>query len=247
MTTQLIDFITTLDLNLAPTERWAILGPQAERLRRHIQPGAFQTTLSPPLDGLLLVEALSAHPEPLSWLAQTIAGLQAGSRLIIVDWQADGSLEHGPPLASRVKRGSLCRWLRENGFAQADTLRYQGRYYAVQASKGPAPLPTHAGEWVEVAHRDELPKNGMTAVEVFDQAVVIANTGRDIVAFARHCPHAEGDLARGRLRGRNILCPVHYYIWNVQTGEPVEPADEDILPIYKTQVDKAGRIWVKLR
>jgi len=117
----------------------------------------------------------------------------------------------------------------------------------VRAIKAPAQASPHAGEFIEVAHLDDLPRNEMKLVELFGQRLIIANTGRGIAAFAQACPHAEGgDLFRGRLRGRNILCPVHFYIWNVSTGEPIEPADEDILPRYPVKVDEAGRIFVAL-
>jgi nitrite reductase/ring-hydroxylating ferredoxin subunit len=87
----------------------------------------------------------------------------------------------------------------------------------------------------------------MKLVEVLGQKVVVANTGKEIVAFAAACPHAEGPLHEGRLRGRNIVCPLHAYIWNVRTGEPVEPAQEDTLRRYTVRVDpERGQVWVAL-
>jgi nitrite reductase/ring-hydroxylating ferredoxin subunit len=87
----------------------------------------------------------------------------------------------------------------------------------------------------------------MKLVELFGQKVVVANTGKEIVAFGAACPHADGPLHEGRLRGRNIVCPLHAYIWNVYTGEPVEPAQEDILQRYPVRVDPVrGQVWVAL-
>jgi toluene monooxygenase system ferredoxin subunit len=85
----------------------------------------------------------------------------------------------------------------------------------------------------------------MKLINLFGQVVIVANTGKEIVAFAQQCPHAEGRLDEGRLRGRNVICPVHYYIWNVSSGEPVAPEDEDILPRYLVRVDHdSGKIFV---
>jgi nitrite reductase/ring-hydroxylating ferredoxin subunit len=78
----------------------------------------------------------------------------------------------------------------------------------------------------------------MKLVEVRGRRLVLANTGREIVAFAQNCPHASSPLDRGRLRRRSLICPQHGYIWDVCTGEPLEPADEDILPRYAVQIDR---------
>lgn len=241
-------FITSLDLHIPTHQRWVIVGSQAEFICRKFQTAHFQDSLSPASDGLLLVEALSTRPDPLIWLAQTLAPLKNGAAVILIDWQADGPLDIGPGLKQRVKQGVLRRWLRKNGYGQVKSLIPQNTvYYAVQAIKGPVPVPEQAGQFVEIAHLDELPRNGMKAVELFGHPMIVANTGREIVAFARPCPHAEGDLTQGRLRGRNILCPLHYYIWNVQTGMPVDPDDEDILPRYPVKVEsETGRILVAI-
>jgi nitrite reductase/ring-hydroxylating ferredoxin subunit len=120
-------------------------------------------------------------------------------------------------------------------------------YYILQAVKeAPAP-PSHPGEFVTVATLAELPKNSMKPVELFGHLIIVANTGREIVAFAQTCPHAGTSLGRGKLRGQTIICPLHYYMWNVCTGEPIEPADEDMLPLYPVRVDAHnGTIQVAL-
>jgi nitrite reductase/ring-hydroxylating ferredoxin subunit len=98
---------------------------------------------------------------------------------------------------------------------------------------------------VTVASLAELPKNAMKVVDVFGQTIIVANTGREIVAIARACPHENSPLDKGLLRGRNIVCPLHAYIWNVHTGEPVEPADEDTLRRYPVKIDQdEGQIFV---
>jgi nitrite reductase/ring-hydroxylating ferredoxin subunit len=171
--------------------------------------------------------------------------MSEGATLLVVEWQDDGLLTYGPDLSLRFKKGRLRRFLREHGFGRVETIEQQPLHYVVSAVKGPA-LAEPEG-WVEVASLEELPKNGMKLVELFGQKVVVANTGKEVVAFASACPHSGGLLHEGRLRGRNILCPLHAYIWNVCTGEPVEPAQEDILRRYSVRVDPAcGQVWVAL-
>lgn len=247
---KLAELVTTIPIE--PDLRWAVLGPEAEAFAaklalepEEILPGA--DFISPKLQGLLLAGALSAEVEAGVWLDQLLVALPKRAMLMVIEWQGDGPLDVGPDLERRFKRGKLCRHLRQAGFSQIEVLVNHPLYYIAQAiNQAPAP-PPHAGEFVPVATIAELPKNGMKQVEVFGQSMIVANTGREIVAFAQVCPHAGTSLLRGKLKGRMIICPLHYYMWNISNGEPIEPADEDILPLYPVRVDfTTGIIQVAL-
>ena len=241
------ELATRIDLQIAPGERWTVLGPGADAFRAILPPAESGTSIEPGLDGVLLAEAISAQPNPLDWLADIIKPMKEDANLIVVDWQYDGPTHFGPELDQRLRRGYLCRWLRNSEFGVVQTLANHAAFYVVKAVKGPAPPQPHAGEFIVVATRAELPKNRMKKVELFGQSLIVANTGREFVAFGQVCPHAGQPLEQGLLRGNNIVCRAHNYIWNVRTGAPVEPPDEDILPKYPVRVDSnTGEILVAL-
>jgi nitrite reductase/ring-hydroxylating ferredoxin subunit len=241
--------VTKLDLPIQPGERWAAAGPEGAAWPAHF-PAAWQPfslEAAPQLDGLLLVGALSSDSpaQTEAWLRQATGRLKEQAWLIVIEWQADGPLEVGPELGYRFKKGRLCRLLRQLGFGRLETLAHQPHYYILQAIKAAPPVQTDG--FIEVAGLDELPKNGMKPVELLGCQLVIANTGREIVAFARACPHAGSPLDRGVLRRRYIACPLHGYIWDVCSGEPVEPEDEDILTRYPVRIDaERQRVLVAL-
>jgi len=242
----LTPLVARFDLPIRPGEHWAAAGPVWEAGLARFPAAAwqpFQPEIGPQLDGLLLVEALSggSPAQTEAWLRQMAALLKESARLIVIDWQADGPLEVGPELEHRFKKGRLCRLLRQLGFGRLETLAHQPHYYILQAIKAALRVPAQAGRFIDVAGLDELPKNGMKPVELFGCQLVIANTGKEIVAFARACPHADSPLDRGVLRRRNLACPQHGYIWDVCSGEPVEPADEDILTRYPVRIDAERR------
>jgi nitrite reductase/ring-hydroxylating ferredoxin subunit len=250
----LAKFVTPLRLQTHSHQRWAVLGPEAEAFKANLYPAKIEhdsmeqlTVGLPELDGLLLAGALSTVGAAPAWLQQLAKPLKVGATLVVLDWQADGPLDVGPELDRRFKRGRLYRLLREAGFGFIETLESQPVYYLVRAVKRPPdPLP-HAGEFVVVADLAELPKNGMKRVELFGHKIIVANTGKEIVAFAQTCPHAGSPLDKGKLRGRNIICPLHFYIWDVCTGEPVEPEGEDTLPRYPVRVDpERGQVLIAL-
>jgi nitrite reductase/ring-hydroxylating ferredoxin subunit len=201
------------------------------------------------LDGLLLAGALSTGPpaETEAWLIEIAGSLPDMATIIAIDWQADGPPSPGPDLALRFKKGRLCRLLREAGFGLIETLAHHPFYYMVRAVKKIPALPPYANQFVDVAGLEELPRNSMKKVELYGHPVVIANTGQEIVAFAGTCPHADSALDQGLLRRRNVVCPLHSYIWDVYSGEPVEPADEDTLQRYTVRIDSDhNRILVAL-
>lgn len=249
---KLSQLVTNLNIAINPNEQWAITGPEAGAFAVKLTQGRnglspFNRQLASSLDGLILAGALSDIEAAETWLADLAAELPANITLIIVDWQADGPLDIGPDLNRRVKQGRARRLLREAGFGLIDELASQPMYYIIHAQKAPAPLDPQAGHYIAVAHVDELPKNVMKTTELFGHKIIVANTGREIVAFSAVCPHAAGPVDKGLLRGRNVVCPTHGYIWNVCTGEPVQPDDEDTLRRYPVKVDAdSGQVLVAL-
>lgn len=106
---KLSDLVTDLHLAIQAGERWVVLGPEENDFGPRLHPAAVVTGLETIPDGLLLVGALSAHSEPLTWLEQAAKSLQKGANLIVIDWQYDGPPEIGPDLEQRLRRGGLCR------------------------------------------------------------------------------------------------------------------------------------------
>ena len=253
--TKLSDLITSLDIKPEPNGLWSVMGVNVEVFAQHLHTASRNRVRFQPyhpseltaLDGLLLAEALSTHNNPHLLLQQITEHLKPASTLLIIDWQADGPPTYGPDFDARFKKGWLSRLLREWGFGQVDTLEHHPVYYVVRAVKGPSPSLAHTDTFVEVAHLDDLPGNSMQTVDVFGHTVVIANTGQEIVAFDQTCPHANGKLDKGLLRRQNIACPLHGYIWNIISGEPLFPADEDCLRRYRVKInEEQQKIMVSL-
>ncbi|MCB0166399.1 MAG: Rieske (2Fe-2S) protein [Anaerolineae bacterium] len=243
--TELSEFADSSELWPDLSGYWSVLGVEVEAFEQKLlaaglTPGGllpYHEDELPHRDGLLLAGALSNADDPVALIQALTRRLKPSATLAIVDWQADGPPTYGPNFDVRFKRGFLCRLLRASGFGQVETLNYHPVYYVVFAVKGPPqPLP-HAAEFVEVAQVADLPGNSMKKVEIYGHQIIVANTGREIVAFANSCPHADGPLELGRLRRQLIACPLHGYIWNVSTGNPVMPDDEDCLRRYSVKID----------
>ena len=70
--------------------------------------------------------------------------------------------------------------------------------------------------------------------------------GGDIVAFDAKCPHLQGPLWAGRLRGTEVICPWHGFRFDLRTGKPPGMDSIMTLPLYAVEV-RDGRVFVDLR
>lgn len=64
----------------------------------------------------------------------------------------------------------------------------------------------------------ELPSGSVKTVRLSGKALVLAHTGSGVFALEAHCPHAGGDLGRGRLEGGRVTCPLHGSQFDVADG-----------------------------
>jgi len=81
-----------------------------------------------------------------------------------------------------------------------------------------------------------LPGVGEVAV------VRLAQTG-EVVAFEPRCPHARGPLADGKVKGNILVCPWHFFPFDLRTGKLA--GGESILHLtrYPVKVDN-GQVFV---
>ena len=59
----------------------------------------------------------------------------------------------------------------------------------------------------------------------------------NVVAFSAICPHALGDLSQGWLTKEEVDCPVHYYRFNIRSGECAYPKGGPKLRTYPVTIE----------
>jgi nitrite reductase/ring-hydroxylating ferredoxin subunit len=105
---------------------------------------------------------------------------------------------------------------------------------------------------VPVARLDDLAQGKLKRVNAKGQSIVLTlvqkpdqSLGFDVVAFSSICPHALGDLSQGWLTADEIDCPMHYYRYNVRSGECNYPKGGPKMRIYPVTVEE-GVILLKV-
>jgi len=69
-----------------------------------------------------------------------------------------------------------------------------------------------------VCRLSDLPARGGYLVEVGGQAIALFRVGGAVYAIDNVCPHREGPLAYGDLRGTTVFCPLHAWGFDVRSG-----------------------------
>lgn len=82
--------------------------------------------------------------------------------------------------------------------------------------------------------------NHLALVEVDDKKICLAKFEDKITAFVNKCPHANGNLNEGYIDAKgNIVCPVHFYKFNMQNGK-MQSHDDCRLKIYTVEERNDG-------
>jgi nitrite reductase/ring-hydroxylating ferredoxin subunit len=75
-----------------------------------------------------------------------------------------------------------------------------------------------------VAKTTDIAPGTMKSVVAGGKKVLVANVDGAFYAMQQRCPHLGGNLARGKLAGKTVTCPLHKATFDLATGEVTEVA-----------------------
>ena len=89
----------------------------------------------------------------------------------------------------------------------------------------------------------DLPANGFKAVEIDGRSILVGRINNELFACLDRCPHAGAPLRIAKLRGEELMCAWHGWVFNVLSGQsiPENPAFE--LKKFPIKLD-GDRVWV---
>ncbi len=92
--------------------------------------------------------------------------------------------------------------------------------------------------WIRIATRDNIPPREGRVATVGDRQIAIFNLGDRFLALDNRCPHEGGPLCDGIVAGDAVVCPLHAWRVNLETGAVSRPADHaECVRTYATRVD----------
>ena len=80
--------------------------------------------------------------------------------------------------------------------------------------------------WVRITQQENLPLREGRVVQLGGGEVAIFNLGDRVLAFENRCPHRGGPLADGIVSGKLVVCPLHAWKIDLESGEVAKPAEE---------------------
>lgn len=95
--------------------------------------------------------------------------------------------------------------------------------------------------WLDIGAVRDIPLRGARIVKTKAGCVAVFRTGEaEIFAASNTCPHKGGPLAEGIVHGQKVTCPLHNWVFDLNTGE-AQGADEGRIDTYKVRIE-ADRI-----
>lgn len=111
---------------------------------------------------------------------------------------------------------------------------------AVQSAAAPEPN----SDWVAIAALEQIPDQGMLALEVAGQKLLVARFGDRVVAYHDRCSHLGKSLAAGTLSEGILTCPFHQFQYRLPTGECLSAPT---VPLQPYPVQRRGdRVFAQL-
>ncbi|MCT4558979.1 MAG: nitrite reductase small subunit NirD [Pelagimonas sp.] len=95
--------------------------------------------------------------------------------------------------------------------------------------------------WIDIGALEDVPVRGARLVKTRHGCVALFRTGpQEIFAATNTCPHKQGPLVEGIVHGQKVTCPLHNWVFDLNTGE-AQGADEGRIETYAVRIE-AGRI-----
>ena len=91
-------------------------------------------------------------------------------------------------------------------------------------------------DFVSVGKLTDFPSGLMRAREVDGQSVVVLNLKGNLHCFSNVCPHAEGVITEGYVRGDEVVCIYHGAVFDIATGKVNAGVAPRPLPVYAVRV-----------
>ncbi len=84
---------------------------------------------------------------------------------------------------------------------------------------------------------EQLADGDFRVVEIEGREILLAQIDGQLYAVDAICTHEDGPLGEGYLEGDAIVCPIHFTMFSLRTGEVLEGPATQALRTYPVTVD----------
>jgi nitrite reductase [NAD(P)H], small subunit len=80
--------------------------------------------------------------------------------------------------------------------------------------------------WVRITQAKDIPLREGRSIQIAGHEIAIFNLGDRFLAVENRCPHRGGPLADGIVSGRSVVCPLHAWKVDLETGRVTNRSEE---------------------
>ncbi|MBI3803736.1 MAG: non-heme iron oxygenase ferredoxin subunit [Nitrospirae bacterium] len=75
-----------------------------------------------------------------------------------------------------------------------------------------------------VANANQIPPGSAILIEINNLEIALFRLGDEFYATSNLCLHQAGPLSEGKIEGEQVVCPWHYWRFNIKDGtSPLSP------------------------
>lgn len=99
------------------------------------------------------------------------------------------------------------------------------------------------GDWIEIGRLGDIVPRGARCLRIAGLNLAVFRTADDrVFALENRCAHKGGPLSEGIVHGTSVTCPLHNWIYDLETGR-AQGADEGQVRSFATRLVD-GRILI---
>ncbi|HVT92137.1 MAG TPA: nitrite reductase small subunit NirD [Bryobacteraceae bacterium] len=104
---------------------------------------------------------------------------------------------------------------------------------------------TLPGKWTRITEAENIPEHEGRSVRAGSRELAIFNLGDRFATIDNACPHQGGPLCDGIVAGTAVVCPLHGWRFDLDSGLAVRASLPACITVYPTRVEN-GVILVNI-
>lgn len=92
--------------------------------------------------------------------------------------------------------------------------------------------------WIKVASTGDIKEGSGKEVNINGQRIALFLSKNKYYAIEALCRHQDGSLAPGKVEGEVVECPLHFWHYNIRTGELLDYMEGVQLNTYPVEIRK---------
>ena len=92
--------------------------------------------------------------------------------------------------------------------------------------------------WIKVASTNDIQEGNGKEFNINGQRIALFLSNKKYYAIEALCRHQDGSLAPGKIQGEVVECPLHFWHYNIRTGELLDYMEGVKLNTYPVEIRK---------